>query len=226
MGKGVIEKSLAAMGPLSVAEKKVAVVFGSAAFLWIFQDFIRPVVTSPLTSLLGWNFGGKHYEAWVAMGAAGILALAKGLPLSAVKRVPWSTLVLLGGSFAMAQGMEGSGLSSYMAHSLKSLSEWPLFGQLLLSSLGTVGLSAIASNSATINLMLQMLPQSLTVLATSALAASCDFALPAGTPPNAIVFGSGFVRLPTMMRVGALLDVLAAVSLAVYGMAYLSWLLG
>ncbi|MFN7132786.1 MAG: anion permease [Myxococcales bacterium] len=52
------------------------------------------------------------------------------------------------------------------------------------------------------------------------MAASCDFALPAGTPPNAIVFGSGYVRLPVMMKTGALLDVIAAVLITLYTAAY------
>ncbi|HEX8699411.1 MAG TPA: anion permease, partial [Myxococcaceae bacterium] len=68
-------------------------------------------------------------------------------------------------------------------------------------------------------------PASRPLLAISTFASSCDFALPAGTPPNAIVFGSGYVRLPVMMRTGVLLDVLAAVVLTLYGMTWVQLVL-
>jgi sodium-dependent dicarboxylate transporter 2/3/5 len=70
-----------------------------------------------------------------------------------------------------------------------------------------------------------VLPASRPLLAISTFASSCDFALPAGTPPNAIVFGSGYVRLPVMMRTGVLLDVLAAVVLTLYGMTWVQLVL-
>ena len=78
---------------------------------------------------------------------------------------------------------------------------------------------------ATVNVMLNVLPGSAPLLAVSTFASSCDFALPAGTPPNAIVFGSGYVRLPVMMRVGVALDALAAALLTVYGLGYVRYVL-
>jgi sodium-dependent dicarboxylate transporter 2/3/5 len=89
-----------------------------------------------------------------------------------------------------------------------------------------VALSGVASNTATATLMLNVLPPSLPVLGVATLASSCDFALPAGTPPNAIVFGSGRVRLPTMMKVGLLLDLLAVLLLTVYGWLWVSRVFG
>ena len=65
-----------------------------------------------------------------------------------------------------------------------------------------------------------MLPRNLAALSATAIGASCDFALPAGTPPNAIVFGSGRIRLRTMMRVGVVLDLIAIVVTTVYVWAW------
>ncbi|MFZ5467970.1 MAG: SLC13 family permease [Myxococcota bacterium] len=226
-GREVLARELSQLGPMSSQERVVAVVFALAALLWVVGSPLHALLAPHLTGLWeGFKFQGKHYEASVAMLAAAALAGARVLPLTALRRVPWGTLVLLGGSFAMAEGISGSGLSAWLTVKLAPMAELPLLGQLLVASTATVALSAVASNTATVNLMLNILPGSLTVLATTALAASCDFALPAGTPPNAIVFGSGYVRLPVMMRVGVTLDLLAAVMLALYGFFYVRFVLG
>ena len=84
---------------------------------------------------------------------------------------------------------------------------------MVAASLVTVTLSAFASNAATVAVMLPVLAGSVapehvnSVLFAATFAASCDFALPAGTPPNAIVFGSGYLTIPLMARTGVVLDV-------------------
>ncbi len=216
----VLDGELSAMGSMSAGERKVAAVFTLAAALWIFGDFLKPLIAPTLTGF-GVRFDGKHYEATVAMAAGLALLVLRAVNFAALKRVPWSTLLLLGGSFAMAGGIEASGLSEYLARKLAFASELPLLAQLALTATSTIALSALASNTATVNLMLNVLPRSLPVLATCAMAASCDFALPAGTPPNAIVFGAGYIRLPVMMKTGALLDVAAAAILTLYGALWL-----
>jgi sodium-dependent dicarboxylate transporter 2/3/5 len=121
----------------------------------------------------------------------------------------------------MAAGIEGSGLSFWLGQQLEPLSAQPPLVQLSLAAVSTVALSALASNTATVNLMLNLLPPRLALLSMVTIAASCDFALPAGTPPNAIVFGSGRVHLPSMMRIGVLLDLIAVGMLIIYGWLYL-----
>lgn len=223
-GREVLDRELAAMGSPSRGERTVAAVFLAAAILWIGSSPIREAL-APLVGGGGFKLREKHVESAVAMLAALSLLLLRSLSLQSLRKVPWDTLLLLGGSFAMAAGIEGSGLSKWMALQLAALEQLPLLGQLLLASLASVLLSAVASNTATVNVMLNVLPRSLTVLSVSAMASSCDFALPAGTPPNAIVFGSGYIRLPTMMKVGVVLDVLAAVLLALYAAVYVRHLL-
>jgi sodium-dependent dicarboxylate transporter 2/3/5 len=213
-----LERELAAMGPLTGGERRVALVFLAAAALWIGGDLLR----EPILPLLpipwqGFKYQPKHYEAGVAMLGALVLLATRTLSFAQLRRVPWSAIVLLGGSFAMASGIEGSGLSGWIALQLAAVSALPLLAQLALASTATVLLSAVASNVATVNILLNVLPRSFSVLATTAIAASCDFALPAGTPPNAIVFGSGYIRLPTMMKVGAFLDVAAILGITLYG---------
>ncbi len=215
-GREVLDRELTAMGPLVGRERQVAVVFAVTALLWILADPLRSATGKDLSSLLGFKLAGKHYEAGIALLAAGVIAVLGAVNLQAIRRLPWSTLLLMGGSFAMAEGISGSGLAEWMALQLSSLSQLSLFAQIGLAAAASVGLSAVASNTATINVMLNVLPRSLPVLFGSTIAASCDFALPAGTPPNAIVFGSGYIRLRTMMKVGGLMDLIAVVAITLY----------
>lgn len=218
----VLERELALLGPWSRGERSVAAVFAAAALLWILGDPLRSWLTPPVQGFVpGTKLQGKHYEATVAMLAAGVLVATRCVSFAQLRKVPWSTLLLLGGSFAMAAGIEGSGLSGFITLLLEPLARLPLAAQLAIATAATVGLSAVASNTATVNLLLNVLPRSLPVLSACAIAASCDFALPAGTPPNAIVFGSGYIRLPQMMRTGFLLDLLAVVVIVLYTLAYL-----
>jgi sodium-dependent dicarboxylate transporter 2/3/5 len=221
-GREVLDRELSRMGPMSAPERKVAVIFLAAAALWVGSDLLRPLLLPRLPAPWpGFKYESKHYEAGVAMAAGLAAVLAGVLPWAAFRRIPWSTLVLLGGSFAMAAGITGSGLSDWMAMRLKGLSDLPEFGQIALAAMATVGLSAVASNTGTVSVLLNVLPRSAAVFAASGISASCDFMLPAGTPPNAIVFGSGYIRLPVMMRTGFLLDVAAVVLIALYGYLYL-----
>lgn len=220
-GRELLDQELRAMGRMSLGERKVAGVFLAAALLWIAGDAIRGPL-GPLVPELwaGFKFQGKHYEASVAMLAAFSLLAMGAVSQRALRRVPWSTLLLLGGSFAMAAGIEGSGLSKWIALQFDGVASMPLAAQIGIAAGGTVALSAVASNTATVNVALNVLPPVMPVLAATAIAASCDFMLPAGTPPNAIVFGSGAVRLPVMMKNGFVLDVLAIVLITMYMLVF------
>ena len=225
-GSDVIHQELARLGPMSGGERVVGGVFLVAAVLWIFGDPLRALLAPPVARAFdGFKLAGKHYEAGVAVVGALVLMAVGRLSFAALRRVPWDTLLLLGGGFALAAGIEASGLSAWLITRLSGLESLPGAAQHAVVASATILLSAIASNTATVNVMLNVLPAARPLLAVSTFASSCDFALPAGTPPNAIVFGSGYVRLPVMMKAGLLLDVLAAALLTVYGFAWVRWVL-
>jgi sodium-dependent dicarboxylate transporter 2/3/5 len=225
--RAAIEGQLHRLGPLAPDERRVGAIFVLAAVAWIFGDLLRePLAAAVAARWPGFVLQGKHYEAGVAMASAGLLLVTRALSPRALRRVPWSTLVLLGGSFSMAAGIEASGLASWLALRLAALAKQPAAFQMLIANAATVFLSAVASNTATINVMLNVLPRSLPLLFSVTIASSCDFMLPAGTPPNAIVFGSGYVRLPVMMRVGFVLDVLAVLAVTLYALLWIAPVLG
>jgi sodium-dependent dicarboxylate transporter 2/3/5 len=228
-----LRRELAALGEVRREEAVVLVAFGAAALLWIGS---RPLTAWVAAQLAPARVTSANVEAGIALAAALALGLwrVRGravMPLGALRRVPWETLLLLGGGFAMAAGVQESGLSAWMADRLAAVRELSPLGQVLAASLAAVSLSAVASNSATVAILLVVLkdavaPEALdAVLFAAAFAASCDFALPAGTPPNAIVFGSGYVRIPVMARYGALLDLAAALLVALWCALAVPWVL-
>ena len=218
VGAAVLEGEARSLGPLQRPERAVMIVFVAAAALWIagkpITDWLKPQVTA-------FKLGSSHVEAAIALGASLALILwrvrgERVLAPRSFRLLQWDALVLLGGGFSMAAAVEASGLSAWLGGQLAALREFPSFAQVALASLATVTLSAFASNVATTAVMLPILLSSVSpehtnvALVAAALASSCDFALPAGTPPNAIVFGSGYVKVPVMARTGAVLDVVAA----------------
>lgn len=221
--RDVVSGELQALGKIKGEEEKVLLVFLLTAFAWIFAkelaELLRPGIHPKLTT--------AHIEGGIStLAALTLIALRSHgkqiLSAGALKTVPWETLLLLGGGFAMAAGIQNSGLSGWIAGQLVALRSLTELSQILLTSVASVSLSAVASNTATTAVMLAVIRDAVSpiivnsALFTVTLAASCDFALPAGTPPNAIVFGSGYVTIPQMARTGVLLDIIAAILVALW----------
>lgn len=230
----VVHRELVALGAVQRPERIVAGVFLAAAALWIAS---KPIVEALAPLLPDFKLGTAHVEGAIAMAAALLLLCFRFrgrqiLEVQALGKVPWETLLLLGGGFAMASGIQQSGLSAWMGAQLAGIATLPPLAQIVLAAVATVALSAVASNTATIAVMLPVLkdavaPEMMTsVLFAATIAASCDFALPAGTPPNAIVFGSGYVRIPVMARIGVQLDLAAALVAALWCWAVVPYVLG
>lgn len=221
------------LGPMSPGERSVLGAFATAALLWIFRS---PLDLGAL-HVPGWSelLPEPRYvqDATVAIGIGLVLflfsargAAAKGgarAPLldwkTVQERVPWGVLLLMGGGFALAGGFEATGLARWLAGRLAVLANAPLPGVVGGVTVLTTLMSELASNTATATLLMPVLaataaaigtpPLSLMVPAT--LAASCGFALPIATPPNAIAFGTGWISLPRMAAAGLALDLVGAV---------------
>lgn len=261
--RAVVARQRQRLGAMNPGECVALVAFVLAASLWIFRKDIelgaftipgwwrwvtwnwdnvlgRPLssLPAPLEKLLRQDVG----DAAVAMAIGGVLLLVPvaarpwrfALEVSHASRVPWHLLVLLGGGFAMAYGIQASGLSGWFAALAKGMgSLTPLAAYLLVCFL-TVALTEVASNTATANIMLPLIaasagglglhPAPLMLAAT--IAASFGFMLPAGTPPNAIVYSSGCVRVPAMARTGLVVDLCGAVLAALVCYAIGPWALG
>ena len=131
-------------------------------------------------------------------------------------RIPWGVLVLFGGGFALAAGISDSGLSTWIGKNLSVVGTASVIIIVLSIVAVIVFLTEITSNTATTTtflpviaaLALEIGQAPLVLILPATLAASCAFMFPVATPPNAIVFGSGQVRIVDMMRAGLWLNVL------------------
>ncbi len=215
---GVQEEITAArarLGPLSRAEWTVAGAFLLAVSLWISREFWK---ASPLGILLT--------DEVIAMGTALLLFFipagrGRGFVLgwSDMKKLPWDVLILFGGGLSLAAAMEKTGLVVALAKALEGMNGWPPLGIVFLVTLVMIFATALTSNTATATAFLPVIgalalavnQPALLLCVPVALAASADFMLPVGTPPNAIAYGSGLVPLPRMVRAGLWMNLAFAV---------------
>ena len=135
---------------------------------------------------------------------------------TSMKKMPWDVLVLFGGGLSLAAAFEKTKLAAAMAGSLQGMSSWPALAIVFLVTAIMIAATALTSNTATTAAFLPVIgslavgiDQPVLLLAIPVtMAASADFMLPVGTPPNAIAYGSGLVTLPRMIRAGLWVDLL------------------
>lgn len=223
-GKDVIEYEIKKMGPITKQEIIVLIVFLLVGFLWIFS----PKLKSIFPSLKGIN------DTVIAMFGTMLLFIIpadwkRGIFLldwkTAVK-IPWDIVLLFGGGFAVAAGFEKSGLASFIAKQLESLNGMHMLIFVTVVTLLVIFLTEITSNTATATLLVPIMGASAVALGIhpyativpACVAASFAFMLPVATPPNAVVFGSGAVRIKDMVKAGLWLNIFGTVIIVIFVM--------
>ncbi len=235
-GSSNLAEELAGLGKLRRDEWQAGGLFALVALGWVFGDDLR--LGEDMT-IRGWrsllDLKGVDDGALAIGGALLLFVLPSGdrpgkplLTWDVSARIPWGLLLLFGGGFALADGFGSSGLSLAMAKALVGLQGAAPALVLAVVVVGLCGLTELTSNTATAALSLPVLaqlgvameldPRALMVPAT--LAASCGFALPVATPPNAIVYGSGRLTVGEMVRVGLALDALSVVLIVAFGVLW------
>ncbi len=231
----LIDQELTALGPMGRAEKFVALVFLTTALLWIFR---QPIVLGFVT-LPGWSglfpWGGHIHDATVAMFMGLLLMVVplgypKGMERegqkeffaldwkTASEKLPWEILLLFGGGFALAAGFRSTGLDHWIGQQLTGIQALPLWMIILTLCLGITFLTEFTSNTATATMILPVIAGAavmmdahpLLLMVPVTISASFAFMMPVATPPNAIVFGSGWVTVPQLCRAGLILNFLGA----------------
>jgi sodium-dependent dicarboxylate transporter 2/3/5 len=237
-GQAMIDEQIDELGPMSQGEKMVLAVFGGAAFLWIVPGLLSNI--GALADALPW-LGGFDDTA-IAIGAGVTLFLLPGdregrMVLTwedAEDGLPWGVLLLFGGGLSLAAAVAGTGLDEWFGAQVEGLGALPVV--LLIAAVVTIVLllTEVTSNTATAATFIPVLggvavgigADPTTLLIPAALAATCAFMLPVGTPPNAIVFGSGAVKITEMARGGVVLNVVGIMLITLFTVAIGPWALG
>jgi solute carrier family 13 (sodium-dependent dicarboxylate transporter), member 2/3/5 len=210
--RSLVERELAELGPVTTAERRVALVFLGTALLWL----LRPLIETVLPGLPLSDAG----IAILATLALFVIPSGSGEPLlvwKATSRLPWEVLILIGGGLSLGTVIEDAGLASWLGEALAVMAGWPGALVLLATILVAMLLSHVMNNTATAATLIPLVAglaasleiPALPLAAAVALAASCSFMLPVATPPNAIVHGSGLVPAAEMARAGAMVTLIA-----------------
>ena len=233
-GAELIKSELDKLGPMSSGEKRVLAVFVLAAVSWI----AVPLVSDYLLGLEDPFIS----DAGIAMAIALLLFLLPGAANRGVRlldwesavKLPWGVLLLFGGGLALSSQFSDSGLSEWLGTQLEGLGGVPVWVIVLILCAGILLLTEMTSNTATAATFLPVVSgvamgtgiEPLLLAAPLALAATCAFMLPVGTPPNAIAYGSGYVTIGQMVRGGVLLNVTAVVVITAASLTLLVWVFG
>ena len=212
-GDAVIKDQMGLLPKISTAEVRVSLVFGAMALSWISVETVK--------KLDGFE-GFSNMVVAIAGALAMFLIPAKTkardrlLDWESAVKLPWGVILLFGGGLSLAAAIKKTGLAIWIGESMSALATAPLV-LLILAVVGLViFLTELTSNTATTAALVPVLAavaavgniDPLMLAAPTAMAASCAFMLPVATAPNAVIYSSGHVSIPTMARAGLWLNVI------------------
>ena len=227
-GREEILKLKNELGVISYEQKIVGLVFISVGFCWITRSFLLQKIFPALD------------DAIIAIIFAMILFIInakskkdKILEWKEAVKMPWGILLLFGGGMSLAKAFDVSGLAIWIGNQITAFGNFDLFLFLILLVTVINFLTEVTSNVATTAMLLPVIaPIALELdvhpfilMTAAAVSASCAFMLPVATPPNAIVFGSGYLRIPDMVKKGFLLNIISIliIVLMVYYLLPVVW---
>ena len=238
-----IQQELGKLGPMKRGEKIAAGALLVAVFLWVLPDLARVLLGREHTASV-WLTGHLGWQVSAILVATSLFLIpvdwkkrkfAMNWP-EAVKGIEWGTLSLIGGALALGTVLAHRtlGLGEFFAQSISSLaaSGTSQFLFVLGGVVFTILLTNLASNVAVSSMVgalaLAAVPSTglnpLALMVPIALASSMAFSLPMATPPNAIVFASGQVRITNMFKSGGILSLLCIGILSLFGFILAEWI--
>lgn len=211
--------------PWTKAQKRVLWIFSIVAGLWIFRE--------AFSSMFGINYRDENAAI---LGALAMFLIPNGdegkqkiLRWSDTEKLPWGILLLFGGGLALAAVLEKNGILKYLASTFESFEGLSLVSAILILTTLAIFISEVLSNLAMVTLFvpvvgifatqtgLPLVPMAMALT----LGASLAFMMPVGTPPNAIVFGSGFLRIKDMIRYGFILNLISLALISLFVILFL-----
>ena len=214
-GREKIKKLLRDLGNWSKEEKRVVIVFGLMALMLIFRQKIQLVIPEIDDTIIALSMGLLLFLIPSSKKGEVILTWKEAV------KMPWGVIILFGGGMALAAGFKDSGLAEWIGNQFELLEVLPAFLLILILIAAVNFLTEITSNLATTAMLLPILaPMALSIdvhpyilLVSATVAASCAFMLPVATPPNAIVFGSGYLKISDMIKTGIWMNIISIIIL-------------
>jgi sodium-dependent dicarboxylate transporter 2/3/5 len=227
----LISTRLNELGSMRREEKLVLTIFLLTSFFWIFQQFFNDVILK--AEVLN--------DTNIAM-AGGLLMFIVPVSLKEstfilhwhdTKNMAWGILILFGGGLCLAEGLSEANIIQAVGGWIVAQTEYNIWFILLLITVGVV-LSEMMSNVALVNIFVPVIfgiaqglninPILLALPVT--LSASIGFMFPIATPPNAIVFSSGYIRMKDMVRAGLLLNIVSIFIIWIASVTLVQWIFG
>ena len=217
-GRSEINRLKNDLGPISYEEKIITIIFALAGICWITRSFLLQSILPVLDdTIIAISFGLILFVIPSKSNTNTLLNWKDTIQL------PWGVIILFGGGMAIAKAFEISGLAIWLGELMTTLKALPFFVLIIFLIAAVNFLTEITSNLATTAMILPVLASlayeigvhPFGIMIGAAVAASCAFMLPVATPPNAIVFGSGYLKIPDMVSRGIVLNVFSIILIAV-----------
>ena len=226
-GRDVIDREIAKLGTITYQEKVVLGVFSLVAIAWVAGSFVKiSFINDTVIAMMGTLLLFIIPSDW-----------KKGefiLDWKTAVKIPWDIVLLFGGGFAVAGAFGKTGLAKWMSEQLTLLDGVSVLIFVLIATLLVVFLTEVTSNTATATLLVPIMGSAAVAMGVHPFAtiiaacvgASFAFMLPVATPPNAVVFGSGAVRIMDMMKAGIWLNIIGTIVIVAFTVYLLPMLWG
>jgi sodium-dependent dicarboxylate transporter 2/3/5 len=214
------------LGPISVPEKRVLVIFALTASLWITRSLINQLHLIKLDDNMIAIFGAVLM--FVVPSGNKHKKHERLLVWNDTTKMAWGILLLFGGGITLAAALEKSGIIQLIGNGLSGNAGSSIFWMILIVSVVSIFLSEVMSNVAQVIVFAPVVTIIAELMGINpfllgipmTLAASCASMLPMGTPPNAIVFSSGYIKISDMIKAGFIMN-LVSILLIVLATYYL-----
>lgn len=225
-GKKQISQMILSLGKISYEERLVLIVFVATAVLWMSRSFIENIIPGLDDTIIGISAGVVLFMLPAKENGKQIIDWQE------CSKLPWGILLLFGGGMALAEGFGTTGLAQWIASQMTLLHGVTLIILILILVAAVNFLTEVTSNLATTAMLLPVLaPMALAfnlhpfmLMVSVTISASCAFMLPVATPPNAVVFGSGYLRIPDMIRSGIWMNFISIVIVSILTYLYLPFI--
>ncbi len=224
------------LGPMSRGEWAVLFVFLATVFAWIFRPLLAQIEIAGVRPLGGMTDSGIAIMAALALFVIPVDVKDRVFVIDwgTAKQLPWEVLVLFGGGLSLAASIRVNGVGEYLGNQVGGLAGIPDILLVAIVIIMVIYLTELTSNTATTATLVPILAglatglgfHPFTLIVPAAIAASCAFMLPVATPPNAIVFGSGYVTMRQMIRAGFWLNIIGVVVITVLLYTVMTCVLG